>query len=180
MKKIQNNLKLTVIIALLCAISIVAGKYLAIRGGEIMRFSLENMPVIFAGMAFGPVAGVLVGVVSDLIGCVLVGYTINPLVTVGAGAIGLVSGLMPIILKKANIPTPLMTAITVASAHIIGSVIIKTIGLYTYYTMPFTVLLLWRVLNYLIVGGLDGGVVYVLLRNKEIKSHIQAIKGGLK
>ena len=180
MKKIQNNLKLTVILALLCAISIVAGKYLAIRGGEVMRFSLENMPVIFAGMAFGPVAGMLVGVVSDLIGCVLVGYTINPLVTVGAGAIGLVSGLMPIILKKANISTPLMTAITVASAHIIGSVIIKTIGLYTYYTMPFTVLLLWRVLNYLIVGGLDGGVVYVLLRNKEIKSHIQAIKGGLK
>ena len=180
MKKIQNNLKLTVILALLCAISIVAGKYLAIRGGEVMRFSLENMPVIFAGMAFGPVAGMLVGVVSDLIGCVLVGYTINPIVTVGAGAIGLVSGLMPIILKKANISTPLMTAITVASAHIIGSVIIKTIGLYTYYTMPFTVLLLWRVLNYLIVGGLDGGVVYVLLRNKEIKSHIQAIKGGLK
>ena len=93
MKKIQNNLKLTVILALLCAISIVAGKYLAIRGGDVMRFSLENMPVIFAGMAFGPVAGMLVGVVSDLIGCVLVGYTINPLVTVGAGAIGLVSGL---------------------------------------------------------------------------------------
>ena len=43
--------------------------------------------------------------------------------------------------------------------------------------MPFIVLLGWRVLNYIIVGGLDGAVVYALLKNKEIDSHIKSLGG---
>ena len=104
MKKLQKNLKLTVILALLCALSIVMGKYLAIRGGDVMRFSLENMPIIFAGIAFGPIAGAVVGAVADLVGCVMVGYTINPLVTIGAAAIGAVSGSLHLFLKKKSLP----------------------------------------------------------------------------
>lgn len=177
MSKISKNLKITVILAMLSAISIILGKYLAIRGGDVMRFSLENMPIIFAGIAFGPVAGVLVGLVSDLIGCLMVGYEINPLVALGASIIGLVSGIMPIFLKKAKLDRRIVILITVSAAHIVGSVIIKTIGLASYYDMPFIVLLGWRVLNYIIVGGLDGAVVYALLKNKEIDSHIKSLGG---
>ena len=175
MKKIQSNLKLTVILALMCAISILMGKYLAIRGGEFMRFSLENMPIIFAAIAFGPVAGVFVGVVSDLVGCLMVGYTVNPIVTLGAGAIGLSSGIAFLLLKKIKLDERLNILLSVAIAHIIGSVIIKTVGLWTYYDIPFEMLLLWRVLNYLIVGILDGAVVYILLKNKEINRMIMKI-----
>ena len=178
MKKIQSNLKLTVILALMCAISILMGKYLAIRGGEFMRFSLENMPIIFASIAFGPAAGVFVGVVSDLVGCLMVGYTVNPIVTLGAGAIGLSSGIAFLLLKKIKLDERLNILLSVAIAHIIGSVIIKTVGLWTYYDIPFEMLLLWRVLNYLIVGILDGAVVYILLKNKEINRMI--IKIGAK
>ena len=175
MKKIQSNLKLTVILALMCAISILMGKYLAIRGGEFMRFSLENMPIIFASIAFGPAAGVFVGVVSDLVGCLMVGYTVNPIVTLGAGAIGLSSGIAFLLLKKIKLDERLNILLSVAIAHIIGSVIIKTVGLWTYYDIPFEMLLLWRVLNYLIVGILDGAVVYILLKNKEINRMIMKI-----
>lgn len=175
MKKIQSNLKLTVILALMCAISILMGKYLAIRGGEFMRFSLENMPIIFAAIAFGPVAGVFVGVVSDLVGCLMVGYTVNPIVTLGAGAIGLSSGIAFLLLKKIKLDERLNILLSVAIAHIIGSIIIKTVGLWTYYDIPFEMLLLWRVLNYLIVGILDGAVVYILLKNKEINRMIMKI-----
>ena len=175
MKKIQSNLKLTVILALMCAISILMGKYLAIRGGEFMRFSLENMPIIFAAIAFGPVAGVFVGVVSDLVGCLMVRYTVNPIVTLGAGAIGLSSGIAFLLLKKIKLDERLNILLSVAIAHIIGSIIIKTVGLWTYYDIPFEMLLLWRVLNYLIVGILDGAVVYILLKNKEINRMIMKI-----
>lgn len=175
--KRQNSLKLTVILAFLAAISIVAGKYLAIRGGNIMRFSLENMPIIFAGMAFGPWAGLAVGVVADLVGCVMVGYEINPIVTLGAAAIGLISGFMPMILRKTKLHRALVTAITVAIAHFVGSAVIKTLGLAVFYTMPMEILFLWRLLNYLIVGALDGVVVYVLMKNKEIAKQINLLKG---
>ena len=177
MKKLQNNLKLTAILALLAAISIVTGKYLGINAGEYMRFSLENMPVIFAGLAFGPVPGVVVGVSADLIGCALMGWAPIPWVTVGAAAIGLVSGLMPLLLKKTKISLPLLVTLTVAAAHIIGSLLIKSIGLSDFYGTPYYVTLLWRVTNYIIVGLIDGSVVYVLLKNKEIKKRISAIKG---
>lgn len=177
MKKLQKNLKLTVILALLTAISIVMGKYLGINAGEYMRFSLENMPIIFAGLAFGPLSGAIVGVAADLIGCALMGWAPIPWVTVGAGVIGLVSGFMPIILKKTKVSLPLTVTLTVISAHIIGSLLIKSIGLSDFYGMPYYVILLWRVTNYIIVGLLDGAVVYVMLKNKEIKKRIQAIKG---
>lgn len=157
------------------AISILMGKYLAIRGGDVMRFSLENTPIILSGIAFGPVAGALVGIVADLVGCIMVGYTINPLVALGAVAIGLISGFMPRILARINVNGRLNLAITVAVAHLIGSVLIKTVGLSSYYDMPFVILMLWRALNYLIVGALDGIVVHILLGHRAIDKQIKEL-----
>ena len=157
------------------AISILMGKYLAIRGGDVMRFSLENTPIILSGIAFGPGAGALVGLVADLVGCIMVGYTINPLVALGAVAIGLISGFMPRILARINVNGRLNLAITVAVAHLIGSVLIKTVGLSSYYDMPFVILMLWRALNYLIVGALDGIVVHILLGHRAIDKQIKEL-----
>lgn len=177
MQKKYKGLNITVILAFLTAISIVCGKYLAIRGGDVMRFSLENMPIIFAGICFGPLAGGAVGLVADLVGCVLVGYAINPLVTLGAVAIGVISGICPALLQKTNCKSYIITLVSVASAHLIGSVIIKTVGLCVFYSMPFYVLLLWRALNYLIVGIIDGLAVHILINNKEIKAQIKKLGG---
>lgn len=175
MKKSQKNLRITIILALMVAISILMGKYLAIRGGDVMRFSLENTPIILSGIAFGPGAGALVGLVADLVGCIMVGYTINPLVALGAVVIGLISGFVPRVLTKIKINDKLKLVITVAIAHLIGSVLIKTLGLSAYYDMPFMILMLWRVLNYLIVGILDGVVIHVLLGRREIDRQIKEL-----
>lgn len=175
MTKRQKSLRITIILALMVAISILMGKYLAIRGGDVMRFSLENTPIILSGIAFGPGAGALVGLVADLVGCIMVGYTINPLVALGAVAIGLISGFVPRILAKININGKIQLAITVAVAHLVGSVVIKTLGLAAYYDMPLVILMLWRVLNYLIVGALDGIVVHILLSRKEIDKQIKEL-----
>lgn len=180
MKKGINSLKITVALAMLSSISIICGKYLAIPGGEVMRFSLENMPIILSGMAFGPIEGIAVGAVADLVGCIMVGYTINPLVTLGAAAIGAISGLLPMLMRKVSIKPLISTSLTVAAAHLVGSVIIKTVGLAAYYSMPFGILLLWRLLNYLIVGTLDGLIVHLLLSSKGIKSQISKLRGDSK
>ena len=80
-------LRVSVLMAMLSAISIICGKYLAFGVGNVLRFSFENLPIIFASVALGPIPGMLVGIVADLVGCLMVGYTINPLVTLGAAAI---------------------------------------------------------------------------------------------
>lgn len=176
MKKSKSSLILTTSLALLSAISIIAGKYLAIPGGEVLRFSFENLPIIFAGMAFGPISGALVGVVADLVGCVLVGYTINPVVTAGAVSIGIISGLASLVLRKLSLPLSLRCIVSVSLAHSVGSVIIKTIGLAVFYSMPIEILMLWRLLNYVIVGSVEGAILYILLKNKLIIGQIESIR----
>lgn len=177
MKKQKTTLKMIVALAMLSAISIICGKYLGINAGEFMRFSLENMPIILAGMAFGPLAGGAVGLVADLVGCVMVGWVPIPWVSVGACLIGVVAGLTRLMLKKTALPTPIITVITVVAAHFVGSVLIKTIGLAAVYSMPYPLLMLWRLLNYAIVGTIDGIIVHVLLNNKGIKQQIKEIGG---
>ena len=173
---IFKTLGILVSSAFLAAISIVCGKYLAIPLGNVMRFSFENLPIILAGMIFGPIVGAVVGTVADLIGCVLVGYTINPVVTAGAALIGAVSGLSYLLLNKAKaLPFWLKITLTVTLSHLIGSVIVKTVGLAAFYSIPIWALMLWRVLNYLIVGTLEGLILAYLLKNKMVTAQINSI-----
>lgn len=168
--------KVVAVLAMLAAISIICGKYLAIRGGDILRFSFENLPIIFAGLSFGPFAGVLVGVVADLVGCVMVGYSINPLVTLGAAVIGGAAGLFGMISKKTGIKIIPSVIISTLLAHLLGSVLVKTYGLAAYYDLPLWALMLWRLLNYVIVGGIECALLVVLFKNKEISRLISDMK----
>ncbi len=163
---LNGGLRALAVAAFLAALSIVCGKYLAINAGPVMRFSFENLPILFAGVALGPVWGALVGTVADLLGCVLVGYAINPVVTLGAVTIGLGGGLVYRILSRA--PYTVRLIVAVATAHLLGSVLIKTWGLSAFYDLPFYVLLLWRLLNYAIVGGVEFALLYFLLKNKAV------------
>ena len=166
-----GTLRILTISAVLCAMSIVLGKYLAIRGGDILRFSFENLPVILSGMMFGPIVGAAVGVVADRVGCLLVGYAINPVVTIGAALIGLLAGGAYRLTPKLSYG--LRVILSVAIAHLIGSVIVKTLGLAAFYAMPLGVLALWRLLNYAIVGTAEALLVYFILRHTALSSLIR-------
>ena len=171
-----KSLTILVVSAFLAAISIVCGKYLAIRGGDVMRFSFENMPILMAGMLFGPVVGAVVGGVADLVGCVMVGYTINPVVTAGAVSIGFVGGLLYYLFGKIKrFPYTLKISISVGVSHLIGSVLIKTVGLAAFYDMPLGVLMAWRLVNYVIVGALETLILWYLLKNKALMREINSI-----
>lgn len=176
MSKNQKKVPLAVLVsaALLAALSIVLGKYLAIRVGDTLRFSFENLPILLAGMAFGPVTGVLVAVGADLIGCLMVGYAVNPLITLGGAFIGLLGGVLYRLLSKA--PHFARVTVTVIAAHLVGSVLIKTVGLVAFYSYPLWELMLWRLLNYVLVGGLETVLLYVILKNRAIQNQISEIR----
>ena len=74
-RALRGHLQRLVFASFLAALSIVFGKYLAIRGGDIMRFSFENLPLLLSGMLLGPAIGTMTAIVADLVGCVLVGYS---------------------------------------------------------------------------------------------------------
>ena len=176
MSKTQKKTPLAVLVAaaLLAALSIVLGKYLAIRVGDTMRFSFENLPILLAGAAFGPLTGMLVAVGADLIGCLLVGYPVNPLITLGGALIGLLGGVLYRVLSKT--PCLVRVAVTVIVSHIVGSVLIKSVGLAAFYSYPLWELMLWRLLNYVIVGAAETALLYVVLKNRAIQNQIAQIR----
>ncbi len=160
-----GNLRILCAAALLTALSVVLGKYLAVST-PVFRFSLENLPILMAGIFFGPVIGGLVGVVSDLIGCALMSYTINPLITLGAALIGVVSGLIARLSTSGNRPLrPLMVCAAGMAAHAVGSMTVKTVGLAVFAGTPIKTLL-WRIPLYLVIGAVECLLLVLLTRNK--------------
>ncbi len=158
------KLKTLVICALLSALSIVFGKFLAIPVGTFMRFSFENTPLFLAGFMFGSFWGAVVALVADILGSILRGYDINPLITLGAVFIGFSGGLSFKLFE--NFPLFSKILFSVILANVIGSVLIKSFGLHIMYGLPYPALFLWRSINYIIMTIVDTLSLYLLLKNK--------------
>jgi ECF transporter S component (folate family) len=163
--------------AILAAMSLVLGKFLQIPHPfqEFIRISFENLPVLLAGVSMGPIVGAFVGAVADLLGCVLYGYSINPIVTLGAASVGLVSGFFArYVVKKSLL---VQVAVSVSLAHLVGSVLIKSAGLAAWYLAKYEFgyleFLGWRFLNYIIIGVAECLVLYLLLRNRAFAKQIK-------
>ena len=158
------NTKTIVRLALFAAISIILGKYLQIPIGDSIRISFENLSIILAGYLYGPFAGALCGAVADLLGCLFKGYAINPLITFAAIIIGTCAG----IFGKCGFFKKPRLLLSVATAHILGSMIIKTAGLYIYFATPLAILA-WRVPLYLAIGMLEYMLIRFCLKHKGLK-----------
>ena len=72
-------------------------------------------------------------------------------------------------------PFALRVTVTVFAAHLVGSVGIKTFGLAAYYAFPLWQLMLWRLLNYVLVGAVEGTLLFILLKNKMLMKQFSAI-----
>ena len=152
--------------SLFAAMSIVFGKYLAFTMLTV-RISFENLPVLASGIMLGPVWGCAVGVVADLVGCVLVGYEINPIITAGAALVGLLSGVIARVIRaKINV----RVSLSVACAHLFGSVLLKSLGFYVYYGTPYLAVMLERLGVYSAISVAEILILCLLFSNKGVKT----------
>lgn len=173
-----KNVHVLTLMAMLAAMSIIFGKFLAFNAGP-LRISFENLPILMAGMFLGAPAGFLTGITADIVGCLMVGYSINPIITIGAGCIGLIAGILFHVLRDASfsrLPEPLTPClISIMGAHFIGSMIIKSAGLVLYYHYTF-VQVAWRVPTYLAIGTAEALIITALLSNKAFTDLLSRIK----
>lgn len=168
------NLRVLVVCALFAALSIIFGKFLAIPVGDSMRFSFENTPLFIAGFMFGPIWGCLTAIVADLVGGLMVyGGNVNIIITLGAAIIGFSGGIFYRLLKTKPF---FKIALSVAIAHIIGSIFIKSLGIHIVYGSPYSVLLCWRSVNYVIMTIIDTLVLYFLFKNKSFIKIVESLK----
>lgn len=163
--------RMVVMSGLLIAMSIVFGKFLAFNIGTSLRISFENLPILMSGIFFGPVVGGVVGLGADLVGCIMAGYAINPVITLGAFSIGLLSGLVSHCVFRKNHKLPAV-ACSVGIAHVVGSMLIKSVGMYLYYHTPLEVLSL-RVPIYIVTGIIETYIIFLLLKNKAFAVQVE-------
>lgn len=157
----KNKTKILVRIAVLAAVSLILGKFLSFKLEPWGRISFENLTVLLSGYLYGPVAGILCGTVADLVGCLAYGYPINPIITLGAAAVGAYAGVFGL---SGVLKTPRLW-LSVAAGHLIGSLLLKSLGIWLFYATPLPTLLL-RVPIYLITGIAEYALLSLLLRNK--------------
>ena len=170
-----GNLKVLITATFFASVSIVCGKFLAFNVGDILRFSFENLPIILSGIAFGPLVGAFTGLIADVVGCLLRGYALNPILTLAAIFIGFAAGLIFNTTKRWNVYLRLL--LIVFLCHAIGSVLIKSYGLSLWYSLPFGVTVIERSINYLIVAAAEFIFLILLIKNKSFYGQILRMTG---
>ena len=151
--------------AMMIALSVLIGifcKNFLNFGAGLWRITFENIPILMAGIIMGPITGGVVGLSSDLLSYFLSAqaYPPNLVVTLGATMVGVVSGLVAKFLIKRRGSVQII--VSGALAHLIGSMIIKPIGLFQFYQWA----VMFRIPLYLIIAPLEIGLISALLRRK--------------
>ena len=151
---VKKTTKAVVLSALMVALSVVIGflckSYLTFGA---IRITFENLPVIIAGAA------------SDIVSAVASGYSVNPIITVGAAAVGFTAGLLYRHVFKGN--GFLSIYLSAQIAHVFGSMIIKTVGLHVLYHYGFAVYLP-RIPLYIGIALAESYIIYILYKNRRI------------
>ena len=170
----RKSIHVLTLAAMLTAMSVVIGifckTFLNFSGG-LVRITFENLPIILSGILFGPVIGAVVGVATDLISYLLSPqiYPPNLIVTLGAAVIGFLSGLVSkVIIRKRGY---LQISVATVSAHIVGSMIIKTIGLFQFYQWA----VIWRIPLYIVIASVELLVLCLLYKNATFRKLIEGI-----
>lgn len=169
MQKNRSKTRIITVTAMLIAISVIIGifckNFLNFGAGPfagLFRITFENLPIILAGILYGPIIGGVVGLASDMISYLLSNqvYPPNLIVTLGAIMVGVISGLVAkYLIKKKGSGQIIISGML---AHIVGSIIIKPIGLYQFYGM----LVILRVPMYLLIAPLEIFLLCMLLKRK--------------
>ena len=178
MPKTKNRLRLFGTIhtlafsSILCAMSVVIGIFCKTYlnfGTGLFRVTFENLPILISGIFYGPVIGAILGVATDLISYLLSPQTYPPnlIVTAGAMAVGLVSGLSSRFLVRRSGYRKIIVSGTIA--HIVGSMILKPIGLFQFYGYA----VLFRIPLYLLIAPIEILLVCLLYKNRNFRKLVE-------
>ena len=89
-----------------------------------MRISVEAVPMVLAGIFFGPIPGALVGFIADFIGCMFSPFGFNPMLIMPPILYGMFGGLFrPLLMKKVNLWTLFLTMLPPV---LLGSVLLQS------------------------------------------------------
>lgn len=167
------------LLAMFIALQIVLSKFLMLQLAPSIRLSIDSVPILLAGIWFGPLAGGLVGALGDFLGTMLfpTAGTYFPPLTIAFLMIGLTAGLLSRVVRVKH--ALLRIALIVIPAEIVGSYLSKSLALSFLIDAPFTALLAARALPVSIVMLVNTFLVYLLNRTLGDKAMRDSSRGVL-
>lgn len=156
------------VMGLLVALNIIASRYLKIEIGTMIRINFSSSFIMLSGIWLGPIGGAIVGLVSDLLGCMIGGYAINILYTLMPVMIGVICGFCEPIFRKAkrNLAGVLIYGALIFAITLVASVFYGTWALSVYYGYPFMLNFWARLGQGVISTVMNTAVVYLLYRSQ--------------
>lgn len=152
------------IMAMLIALQIVLSKFLMLQLTGSVRLSIDSVPILLSGIWFGPIAGGIVGLLSDMLGTLLfptAGMYYPPL-TIAFVLVGVSAGLLAKIIKCNS--SLLRAALIVIPSELVGSYLTKSVALSFLLDVPLPAMLLARILPVGIVMAVNTLLVFLLDR----------------
>ncbi len=140
MQKLRFTPKLLATMGVLVALEIVIAQFLTIRPTQSIKISLDFIPVVVAGILFGPVPAMIISMLADILGAFL--FPVGPFFpgfTATAALTGLLYGLT---LHKSQ--SWLRVILAVAVQQWILSLLLNTFWLKVLYGMPYVPTLVSR------------------------------------
>ena len=150
----------TIILGLLIALHIVTGRLLSIELSPSLRITISSSFVMLAGLWFGPVAGALAGIVADILGSFIKGYSPFLPLTVTPMALGLLMGFFaPFLKKRKNI---LYYGICIIGSTLLASGVYSSFAFSLLYKAPMYIYLPGRLIQAAVTGVVNTIIVYTL------------------
>ncbi len=166
-KATKITTKTMVFCALLAALSVVLARLSGFMPDESTRFSIEAVPILLAGILFGPLPGALVGFAADFVGCLFSSFGYNPIFCIPPILYGLFGGLFrPMLRKGVTLPK---LALTVLPPVVLGSVLYQSAALafvyFDNFQAGFILKLSTRSIQFAITYVLDVLVLHLLYKS---------------
>ena len=155
-------------VALSAVIGYICKTIPALNLGSGLRITFENLPIIVAGIMFGPIVGGCVGCVADLLSCLFSGQSPMPWVLVGSILVGVVAGFVSKYIVRKN--GVLKIVLAEIFAHLIGSMIVKTAALY----VIFGEIVFFRIPISIGILAVETVLICAMYKNKTVKRLIDS------
>lgn len=167
--------KQLVLMALLTSLTVILTRIASLRipfaGVEGIRIGLGDLPIILTGMTFGPIAGGMVGALSDI-----AGYFVNPMgyymphFTLVRALNGIIPGIM-IMINRRGCERPLYIGWIIFITQIFTSLTLTPYFLQLLFNIPIAVTILPRIITTVIYTFTFPFIIHTLLIRLGLKEY---------
>ena len=170
MQKSKFTTRMLATMSILIALEVVIARFGTLRPTESIKISLDFIPIVIAGILYGPVPALIISILADVLGAFL--FPVGPFFpgfTVTAALTGLLYGAL--LHQEQSMPR---VALAVVLQQGILSLLLNTFWLHILYGMPYVPTLVGRLVQAGIVTALQIILIPIIARTiREVEKRVK-------